>query len=515
MGNPYLLNPEWSTLRKLLVLQGGAGGKLTETEITGNPVAFNTNVAKALTAFTIPFLPVQSGTGDPSPDNIRPITGWTGVTAYRTGKNIFPLDNLSRGYINSSGTFDSQTANILSDYIPYVYGQKITAYIDDMSTEKVTSLGVAYYDAEKNYIGRDSQGTKNVPYTFSVYSGQGFGYIRIWINRDNEEHSIDEFKSFGLYAQFGDDFTAYSPYTGQSYPVTFPATGKNLLPPMASGSKNEVSISVSDDGTITINGTANTDTYFDCDFEARWEQGNSINFLAFNPVASESNRLSLFVITDKGNPQVNLNSANAKSVGTASAVTTASRLRLRIPSGVQYTDFVIKPMLQIGGTEPTAYEPFTNTIYGGTLDLTTGVLTVDMASITFDGSNDEDWSYYSIATGNLFRYFLNRRKQGALSGSSSIVSCCNSFSKSINESTGRTNGHYSGANKNTDFVYDDCTDLTSWRAYLASNPIQLVYELETPLVYQLTPTEILSLVGDNTIWTDTNGENTIKYQKKG
>ena len=32
--------------------------------------------------------PVQSGSGDPSPDNVRPITGWTGVTLTRCGKNL-------------------------------------------------------------------------------------------------------------------------------------------------------------------------------------------------------------------------------------------------------------------------------------------------------------------------------------------------------------------------------------------------------------------------------------------
>ena len=32
--------------------------------------------------------PVQSGTGDPSPDNVRPISGWTGANIVGTGKNM-------------------------------------------------------------------------------------------------------------------------------------------------------------------------------------------------------------------------------------------------------------------------------------------------------------------------------------------------------------------------------------------------------------------------------------------
>jgi hypothetical protein len=35
------------------------------------------------------IVPVQSGTGDPSPDNVRPISGWTGCELPHRGKNLF------------------------------------------------------------------------------------------------------------------------------------------------------------------------------------------------------------------------------------------------------------------------------------------------------------------------------------------------------------------------------------------------------------------------------------------
>lgn len=60
--------------------------------------------------------PVQSGTGDPSPENVRPISGWTGATVTRAGKNLFnniaETDTINGvvfavnldGTINASGT---------------------------------------------------------------------------------------------------------------------------------------------------------------------------------------------------------------------------------------------------------------------------------------------------------------------------------------------------------------------------------------------------------------------------
>ena len=210
--------------KRLLALSALSGGAApVERTATGNPLTFETDLAKPLKSLIANFLPVQAS-GTPAPDNILPITGWDAVNVWSGGKNIFPVDNISRGYINSSGIFAEQRANALSDYIPYIYGQKITIYLDNAVNGSVWSTGVAYYDENKNYISRDSQGGRQIPYTFNVHSGQGFGYIRIWINRDDVEHSVDELISYGLYAQFGDNFTAYEPYNGTVYPASFPST---------------------------------------------------------------------------------------------------------------------------------------------------------------------------------------------------------------------------------------------------------------------------------------------------
>lgn len=41
--------------------------------------------------------PKQSGSGDPAPDNIRPISGWTGCNVTRAGKNLLSLSSISLG----------------------------------------------------------------------------------------------------------------------------------------------------------------------------------------------------------------------------------------------------------------------------------------------------------------------------------------------------------------------------------------------------------------------------------
>lgn len=55
-------------------------------EATGNPITIPEY--KSLVKLTTTFSPKQAGTGDPSPENVRPISGWDEVAVTRCGKNL-------------------------------------------------------------------------------------------------------------------------------------------------------------------------------------------------------------------------------------------------------------------------------------------------------------------------------------------------------------------------------------------------------------------------------------------
>ena len=75
---------------------------------------------------TVAIEPVQSGSGDPSPTNVRPISGWTGANVTRTGKNLLPngtTNSTSRGVtftrnangsVSAVGTNDNTGASTFS-----------------------------------------------------------------------------------------------------------------------------------------------------------------------------------------------------------------------------------------------------------------------------------------------------------------------------------------------------------------------------------------------------------------
>ena len=92
-------------------LYKGSIGATKRYEATGNPVIVPKYVG--LEKLTIEFSPKQAGTGDPSPDNVRPISGWDEVQVTRCGKNLLNPENVApiSGYYGLTVTYEGE--NIL------------------------------------------------------------------------------------------------------------------------------------------------------------------------------------------------------------------------------------------------------------------------------------------------------------------------------------------------------------------------------------------------------------------
>ena len=81
--------------------------------------SFETKRSVTIDSLKTHFLPIQEGEGDPSPENVRPITGWNSIKIRKTGKNLAKIvgysaisfDNVSsaRRISNSYGTTLSTT----------------------------------------------------------------------------------------------------------------------------------------------------------------------------------------------------------------------------------------------------------------------------------------------------------------------------------------------------------------------------------------------------------------------
>ena len=91
-------------LERLLRLHSMRGGISTqEATATGNPATFETTLVRPLTLCKAEFAPVQEGTGDPSPDNVRHISGWNGLTVYHSGVDITNADEIPISWETEGG----------------------------------------------------------------------------------------------------------------------------------------------------------------------------------------------------------------------------------------------------------------------------------------------------------------------------------------------------------------------------------------------------------------------------
>ena len=150
------------------------------------------------------------------------------------------------------------------------------------------------------------------------------------------------------------------------------------------------------------------------------------------------------------------------------------------------------------------------TVYGGTLDVTSGVLTVDRAFATYDGSSDENWMFTTY--GRTFRAYIAVSDIDTTTSDSSIADIVSNQFSAISYERGQANAGISARFNiaQINVFQNEYTTLEEWKNYLASNPLQVVYELATPQTYQLTAQQISLLLGDNNIWSD-SGDITLEY----
>ena len=367
------------TDEELFLMCAASGGKTVQDTATGNPLVFTTDLARPLKSLLIPFTPQQEGTGDPSPQNIRPITGWDAVNAGHGGKNL----------LNPASFYD----------------------------------GVTVADGQYTF---DRSG-----YTANLMTGQSGG-----------DHVVNDI---------------------QKCPV-LPAGNYVFSTKVISGGVFASVYKVSDEGVRTgVSSGAVTDGDY---------------------------RYTLFTLDEP------------------------SRICICRSSNTNPSVFA-EPQIE-SGTQRTAYEPyhpitetdisFPSLVYGGTLDVVSGVLTVEWVAYKLKDIN----LMYQQEHGR-FRFDLTEKSAGEV-GKWSNIAIAEAY-KSSSTMAGQTASIITYSNNYIFIIDTRYTDVPSLIENMGETII--AYPLATPQEIQLTPAQITALVGDNTIWSDADGEMTAVYLKKG
>ena len=189
-------------------LYKGSIGATKRFEASGNPVVIPEYVA--LEKLNIKFSPKQGGTGDPSPENVRPISGRDSVQVTRCGKNLFGgEENL---WVAQTGeqTIKGAYSSLL---IPCKEGDVFTLSTSAQFAPAPGNVGcICFYNLENEFVYRFAVTYGN---SFNRLTPPGASYVRASCYHPDKDK---------IQFELGSTPTPYEPYQGETYAITLHET---------------------------------------------------------------------------------------------------------------------------------------------------------------------------------------------------------------------------------------------------------------------------------------------------
>lgn len=422
-------------------------------------------------------VPIKSGTFQVEP--AQDLHGQAYPWPAGGGKNKFDKSTTTdMYYIDVDGVIGSSTSFGLSDYIP-VSGANVT--ISGNSNWGVAPA-VCFFDSSKTYISGEHP-TSN-PYTLSVPNNAA--YLRTSFSLSSKGT---------LQVELGTTATAYAPYSNIC-PISG-WTGANIC---------------RTDGDNLLSGKTWTNGSYYNDSGVITSGGTTKRMNAYIPVTAGQP----YMLSCANNPTVRIRVheydaaqnwlrqiySDTGEVAKWTASSDAAYIRMSL--GKDATDIICS----LGTVYPISWQDEAGTVYGGTLEykgggawrLTRTMTLVDLGTLSW--TRDSSGAFYASVSGikNGIRPMLCE----VLNYYSGNFQLSQYASYADNIIGGNVNG---GA-----FVYAKCTTYSTAATFqTAMSGKYLDYTLAAPTVYDLTGADVLTLLGDNNIWSDT-GDAAVEYR---
>ena len=545
-----------------------AHGSYAQSTESGSVATFTSVSDRPFTDVTATITPVQSGSGDPSPSNVRPITGWTGAKVIVNNGNYWndsyfstasdPMQLITDPESPFYGYYWGSVASWDNNYVSnpggffgegHSFGRLTVSADFGCSQNASASFNFrVYFKYDDGTSGYNSNITIS-PGTHGRYSRTstaGKNCIGCYISTSAGVTNVNGRIKDVIVKQYDGSDEYYAP-VGNTYPVIFSfertimwnqLMDKSAYP--ATETINGVTFTNNGDGSVIANGTATSTTVyvFDTLDKALFDKTHYY-LITFSDNIGSSTTFELMLMN--GSTSF-LNAYKNQIFLAASATNTSHAVRFVVRNGYTANNLVFRPQIfdltQMFGAEmagyiygleqktsgagiayfksifPENYYPYDSgtemtinmeqAVYGGEVDAMSGVLTVTHGYKLFTGADSEGWT---IGTGsNSGRVIapvpdaINTAERTAVLGNI------------VTDAVGSDEG--TGFLYNTSFYYYYPSTMGStvaeWKTYLASNNLQIVYPLATPISAQLTPAQINALVGTNNVWADT-GDVSVTY----
>jgi hypothetical protein len=173
---------------------------------------------------------IQAGEGDPSPENVRPISGWTACKVTRTGKNLALLAESTKNDSQAcTYVFENNGINITainkygraSFIVPVKSGQQYTISFYGYGTANFKKV---YFNDSAEWLdsyGRISLTETRTKYTKTITATSDILFVGFYATNTGEDGNmiVEDFM-----VEVGDAATAYEAYNGTTYDIDFDQT---------------------------------------------------------------------------------------------------------------------------------------------------------------------------------------------------------------------------------------------------------------------------------------------------
>lgn len=449
-------------------------------------------------------MPVDEVTAQINP--VQDLHGYDHPWPAGGGVNKFD-EQVSLGLLNSDGSISQTNGRLVTGFIPVEAGKE---YAFVWPTNFGRGRG-AFYDSSKNLVQYFSDFPSDTSHVGSGYglvtAPTGAAFLRI-----NLTSSYGTTYNHDISVNYPSSVTTYTPYSNIC-PITgfegltVTRAGKNLL---------DDSIKAVFGSRLLIGATSiyNNPTYL---------KAGTYSITVFGV-----NQTFAYLMKSQYALKTIVNGTNHGSF----TVDNDGYYRIDFYGNDAISGNVTGVILVPGSTYATAYEPYTDqtyhitfpseagTVYGGELDVTTGVLTVDRVSQTLTKSSA--WYSFSSGTGSASAVvnmaYAPKYVQGIANYNGGMSSTGPEFpnywtSQRPNEAPPSGFGFAYISSGYVRFTTADAANNTTIKAFKENFPdTQLVYKLATPLTYTLTASEITTLLGQNNFWHDANGDISVGYK---
>ena len=186
--------------------------------VAGNPITVTDAAPVNAVNLSMDLEPIQAGSGTPSPDNIRPITGQTEVTIEDCGKNYIYIEN---GTLENDATKSVQPRRCRTGNMCYITAN--TDYVISASTLSGKIINISYQIWESNSFGSNTKlydsGWQNVPIIINLSNNKWITFVVKY----SDESNIS-FEDLNIQLEKGTTATDFEPYKGKTYTIQFGQT---------------------------------------------------------------------------------------------------------------------------------------------------------------------------------------------------------------------------------------------------------------------------------------------------